>query len=257
VSNRQRVDYWLGVAIEAIVLALVVLSPWAFAAVEPLFEFWLYAGISLLLLLWAGRMLLQRQFVWKKCPVILCVAALFLLAIWHLQPLPPALLRLLSPNTASLFAELLPSDPEVLPLGETRPRVPLAAGSALSLYPAATLQALIRLLAVFVLLAVVRNNIASAAALRRLSIALVINSTALAFFALIQFFTRPRNTVYWSYQTQGAVFGPFVCRTHYAFYVNACIGAAIGLLLSLEPMASTASRGGPRPPRDPIAAMLG
>jgi O-antigen ligase/tetratricopeptide (TPR) repeat protein len=257
VSYRQKIDSWLGVAIEVIVLALVILSPWAFAAVEPLFEFWLYAGISLLLLMWAARMLMQGQFVWKKCPVILCVAALFLLAIWQLQPLPPALLRLLSPSTASLFAELLPADPEVLPFGETRPTVPLVAGSALSLYPAATLQALIRLLAVFVLLAVVRNNITSTGALRRLSIALVINGTCLAFFALIQFFTCPRDTVYWSYKTQGSVFGPFVCRTHYAFYVNACIGAAIGLLLSLEPMVSSVGHGGRRHPRDPGAALLG
>ena len=81
------------------------------------------------------------------------------------------------------------------------------------------------------LFAVVRNNVASPASFRRLSLALVINGSLMSVFALVQFFTSAHNTVYWTYQTQGAVFGPFICRTHFPFYVNVCIGAGIGLLV--------------------------
>ena len=78
-----------------------------------------------------------------------------------------------------------------------------------------------------------RNNAASPESLRRLFVVLVVNGCALALFALYQFFTLPRDTVYWTYQTKGAVFGPFISRTHYPFYLNICIGAGIGLLFGL------------------------
>jgi O-antigen ligase/Flp pilus assembly protein TadD len=231
-SLREKADRFVQGTIEAIVLVMVCLSPWAFASVEPPHEFLLYAATGLVAILWGVRMLLQGQFTWKKCPVALCLAALFLLGFWQLQPLPRPVLQFLSPHAVQLYDELLPSQPEELPFGEAYERPPLAAGNSLSLYPGATRRELIRLLAVFLLFAVVRNNIASAASLRRLDIALVVNGSLLAFFAIIQFFTSPRDTIYWTVKTPGAVFGPFVCRTHFPFYLNVCIGAGIGLLLS-------------------------
>ena len=150
--SRHTIDRFLALAIEAILLVLVVLSPWAFGAVEPVFEFLLYAGIALLLVLWAARILCQWEFTWKKCPVALCLAAFFLLGIWQLQPLPRPVLNVLSPGTVRLCDELLPAKSEVLPLGETYPRPSMTAGNRLSLYPGATRKELIRLLAVFLLL---------------------------------------------------------------------------------------------------------
>ena len=172
---RHTADRSFAIAIEAFLLFLVVVSPWAFGAVEPVFEFLLYVGVALLLVLWAGRMLCQWRFTWKKCPVALCLAAFFLLGIWQLQPLPRAVLNGLSPGTVRLCDELLPAQPEALPLGETYQRPSLAAGNRLSLYPGATRKELIRLLAVFLLFVVVRNNVASPASLRRLFLALVVN----------------------------------------------------------------------------------
>lgn len=230
---RAVIDRGFRDVIEAVVLVLVILSPWTFGAVEPVFEFLLYVGIALLLVLWAGRMLCQGQFTWKKCPVALCLAAFFVLGVGQLQPLPRPALNFLSPPTVRLFDELLPTEPEK-PLGESYQRPALAAGTRLSLYPGATRRELVRLLAVFLLFAVVRNNICSPEQLRRLFLTLVVNGCALAFFALIQFFTSPRDTVYWTYQTKGSVFGPFISRTHYPFYLNVCIGAGLGLLVVPE-----------------------
>jgi O-antigen ligase/tetratricopeptide (TPR) repeat protein len=228
----------LTAATEVLVLVLVCVSPWLFASVEPLFEFFLYVGVGILLLLWAARMLLEWQFSWKKDPMLLCLGGLFLLGVWELQPLPHSVLSVLSPSTARIYEEMLPAQPEQLPLDQERLTTKLAAGASLSLYPAATEWALFRLLAVFAVYAVVRNNCTGAGALRRLSLALVLNGVALSLFATIQFVSSPHNTVYWTIPTQGAVFGPFVCRTHFAAYVNICIGAGIGLLLSLLPPAS-------------------
>jgi O-antigen ligase/tetratricopeptide (TPR) repeat protein len=229
---RQKIGRIVQQAMEIAVLVMVCVSPWYFGAVEPIHECWLYWAVAALVLLWGVRILLQGEVRWKKCPVLLCLGALFLLSLWQLQALPTPVLRTLSPKTVELDEALLPSEPEQLPFGEHWERPQLAAGSSVSLYPGATRLNLMRLLAVFMLFAVVRNNIASPASLRRLDIALVANGTLLSLFAFIQFFTSAHNTVYWTYTTQGSVFGPFVCRTHFPYYVNVSIGAALGLLLS-------------------------
>jgi hypothetical protein len=218
---------------EAILLVLVCLAPWAFGAVETEFEFVLHAGVAVLLGLWGVRVLLEWHCRWVKCPVALCLAALLLVGACQLMPLPPRLLGWLSPGTARLYEQLFPTRAEVLPYGETREDVLPSAGSTLSLYPGQTRQELLRLLAVVLLFSVVRHNIASAASLRRLSLVALVNGTLLSWFALLQYFSSgDRNTLYWRFPCGGMVFGPFGCHNHFAFYINLCVGLGIGLLLS-------------------------
>jgi O-antigen ligase len=61
---------------------------------------------------------------------------------------------------------------------------------------------------------------------------MVLNGVALSLFGITQFFTSPRSVLYWTYPTLGQVFGPFVSRNLFPFYVNCCIGLALGLLLA-------------------------
>src|SRR5437879_1101032 len=75
---------FLRAAMEAGVLALVCLSPWAFGGAAPEFEFVLYSGLAVLVSVWAARMLLQRRLSWSACPVGLCLAGLVVLAVWQL-----------------------------------------------------------------------------------------------------------------------------------------------------------------------------
>jgi tetratricopeptide (TPR) repeat protein len=216
---------------EAIVLALVCLSPWPFGSVEPDAELALYAGVAVLLALWAVRWLLERRLTWAKCPVVLCLAALTLFGVWQLTPLPEGLLEWVAPATARTYDRLLPAQAEVLSAAEAGERTaPLGPGT-ISLNPGRTRQELARILAVFLLFAVVRNNTASPAALYRLSLAVTVNGALLAFFALVQFFSSSSDTVYWRYPSGGNVFGPFICRNHFAFYTNLCLGLGVGLFL--------------------------
>jgi O-antigen ligase len=219
---------------EGIVLLLACGSPWALGAVHPAFEALLYGGVGLLLLLWAARALLQGRLTWRHCPVAVCLAGLFLLGVVQLAPLPRGALTRLSPAAAGLYGELLPGEREALPPPAILPDVPLAAGKSLSLYPAGTRAELVRLLAVFLLFAAVRSNVASPAALGRLAVAATANGAALSLFALLQVFSAPRLTVYWALPVaaESAPFGPFICRNHFPFYVNICIGLAAGLLLA-------------------------
>ncbi len=225
--------------IEGVVLLLVVLSPWAFGSVHPLFEFVLFAGVALVMTLWGLAMLLNGRVAWKRCPVALGLAGLVLFGALQLLPLPPQLLQMLSPETAATCARLLPAQREQLTPSDAAPDSTMPAGRCLSLYPGATRLAVLRLLAVFCLFAVVRNTFASPAGLRRLSVVALLNGVALAMFAMVQFFTTPhyadqsqRFAVYWIYPTDGNVFGPFIDRNHFPFYVNVCLGLGMGYVLA-------------------------
>jgi len=219
---------------EAVVLAMVCLSPWAFGAVAPDHEFLLDAGIAVLMILWGGRMLLDGQLSWGKCPVAVCLAAWVFLGLWQVTPLPRGLLRRISPVTARMYDRLLPAQPEVLPFGEPTGVSMPPAGSTLSFYPGSTQRELARCLAILLLFAVVGNNIASPASLRRLAVVAFVNGSLLALFGLVQAFSADIETIYWFYPAPGAtsVFGPYVNRNHFAFYLNVCVGLGAGLLLS-------------------------
>ena len=83
------------------------------------------------------------------CPVALVLAALLLAGLWQLVPLPLGCYVALAGHGARLYQRLLPSQPEILPFGETREAPVFPAGSTVSLYPGRTAQELMRLLAVF------------------------------------------------------------------------------------------------------------
>lgn len=222
------------VGMEIIVGVMVCISPWFFGAVREGAIFWLYVGVALLLLLWAARVLLEGKADWKPCPLTWCLAGLFLLSVIQLVPMPSFLLGLLSPTQQALCHRMLPAQPEVLPDGATPLTDGLPAGNVLSLYPAATRSNAIKLLAVCLLFAVVRNNIASAAALTRLSVLVLVNGALMSLFALVQFFSSSGNMLYWTYPAEGRIFGPFVYASHYAFYINIAIGLGVGLLLAAQ-----------------------
>ena len=139
--------------------------------------------------------------------------------------------------------KLRPAQREILQ-GESE--TPSGPAYSLSLYPGGTRTVMLQILAVFALFAVVRNNLATPAHMRRLAMVCLINGSFLSLFAMAQFFsTSKHNLVYWTIPTEGEVFGPFICRNHFPFYVNLCLGLGLGLLLSspaLQGVRGTMSR---------------
>jgi O-antigen ligase/tetratricopeptide (TPR) repeat protein len=232
--RRSPLVAFIVAAMEAVLLVIVCLSPWVYGAVHPSFEFLLDTGIALLLVLWAARILVERQLTWKKSGVALCLAGLFLLAVWQRTQLPRTALAWLSPGTVRCYNQFFPATPEVLPDVVQQSSAGPPQGSTLSLYPGATRKESLRLLAVFLVFAVVYNNLTSKEALIRLSVVALINGVLLSLFALAQFFSAPPQTLYWTFPAIGAVFGPFINRNHFPDYVNICIGLGIGLLVSLN-----------------------
>ncbi|MDY3552155.1 O-antigen ligase family protein [Gemmata sp. JC717] len=216
----------LRAAIEVVVLSGAVLSPWAFAAVHPVAVFGLFVLVALALTLWALALLTEQRFAGRVCPVLVCLAGLVAVGVWQLVPLGPAVLSALAPATADARAALVPAEPESL-TGEA----PVVEPARISFDPGATRREVAKLLAVMALFAVVRYAVATPSSYRRFAVVCVANGVALSVFALAQRFSSGPQTVYWSFETQGSVFGPFVCKNHFPYYVNVCFGLGLGLLL--------------------------
>jgi tetratricopeptide (TPR) repeat protein len=216
---------------EAVVLVMACASPWAFGAGEPVFEFLLTGGLAGLSALWALRTLLEGRLHWAGGLAGWCLAGLFLLGALQLAPLPRPALEWMSPGTIRLRDPLLPVEREALP-GTAAPGP--APEQTISLYPGATRRDLFRLLNVFLLFGVVRNNLSSRAALRRLALVVFANGVLLAFFGILQHITAgPHGDLYWTYPSPNSrFFGPFVSRNTYSYCANLSIGFGLSLLVA-------------------------
>lgn len=228
--------------IESIVLAVVALSPWSFNDGHPSAaaftvlpvqvytpSFLYFAVLAVLLLLLAAQILTGTRPNIKKCPIALCLAALFLIGTWQLIPWPRGLLQQISPATAGLYAELLPNEREVLDDG---PEPEHQRGRTISFDPGVTRAALYDWLAVLLGFVVVRHTFASNASLGRLCLVASLNGGLLALVALMNYL---RARVGHSGQESASLemLKVFINRNHAAYYLNLCIGLGFGLILEL------------------------
>ena len=232
VGQENTVSRWLRWAIEAVTLGMVVGSPWALGCADPPFEFYLHVCVGIIAVLWAVRMAVQARLQWQFSPVALSLLAIFALGLYQLVPLPRSLLNTISPSSVRLVDSLVPERAEMLPFGlEVDVNLP-PPNHALSVYPAATRHALFELLAVLVLFEAVRNVCASRESLARLSVCAFTNAVLLSFVAILQSLSSTPNVVYWYFKVPTNVFGPFLCRNHFPFYVNIGLGLGLGLFFA-------------------------
>ena len=220
------VDY-LRKSSEALILLVVVASPWAFGSVHAISRYFVTAAIGLIALFWALELFIAPRRVLSRFQIPI----LLMLAIVGLQMAPiGSLAALLSPQAAEMKAELMPQQLETLADGR-QAEVPFwSARGKISVYPAETLRRFYWLALMGVLLTRVQD-LASVETLRRLCFACLINGSILSYFAVFQHFTTDEpGKIYWTYQSLGAAFGPFVNRNHFAFYINICFGLSLGLV---------------------------
>ena len=215
---------------EAVLLLMVGTAPWLFGSVHPLAELILAGGLGCLALLWILRILVEQRAVWTPCSVTLGLAMLCVLALAQIVPLPPAWLAAISPGTADLRSQLLPAAPEILSSVSDEPRE-YPPPPTVSLAPWATQHVLIQLIAMLFVFSLVRSNLSAPETFYRLAIVAVVNGVALSLIGLAQWVSSKPNVILWTFPSDGSVFGPFICRNHFAYYINMSMGLGIGLLL--------------------------
>ena len=217
---------------EAIVLVMAGVAPWAFGSIDAWAEFGLYLGsaaIAILLAIADGRKSRAHRLL---CLPSLGLAGLMLLALFQATPLPPGLLRWISPASSSLRSEVLPIAPERV-RGDLGPVVSLPL-PRLSQNPGESLMMAARLAGGWLLFQGVLGLPGCLAGLRRLAVVLACNATLLSLFSIIQALTW-NGRILWirpiRYGDAWSVGGPFDHHTHLAEYLNMGLGLALGLAL--------------------------
>lgn len=216
---------------EAIVLLILVATPWLFGGYDPKYVHFACIGIGAMLLLWALRQILVWKLELHRCWVSVLLLVFFLVASLGLVSLPRSTLSWLSPEAVKLYDALLPAQREQPAIEPPVDELPYQPGTTLSLYPGATQMVLLEYLAAMLLFLLARHALASPARLQRLAYTLLVNGCLLSIFALIQKVRSPGYTIY-GFEVPGECFGPFINRNHFASYVNFSVFLGIGLFLT-------------------------
>lgn len=186
-----------------LLLFVLFFAPLAFGAVEPwsraVAECAALAGLALALRRRTAGGALRLRRMPGTLPLLLFLGLIAL----QLAPLPPALLRALSPAAHARWAAALGGDGPL-------PWLPL------SLDPLATLRELVRLGACAALYALTVQLLARRERLRAVTTALAAFAGALAFAAILQRVVSPRLLLFVREAPSPHPFGPFVNRNHYA-----------------------------------------
>ncbi len=126
---RERHDYAEAIsrccdrAVVAGGVCLCALTPLPFGSVHPWAFCLVEAAIFLLVGIWMVKLMLCRD--WKARPPASGPLVLFIaVVLFQLIPLPPSVLRVLSPSTYGLYARSLPGWPERIGLEQSPPGTP-------------------------------------------------------------------------------------------------------------------------------------
>ena len=200
-------------------LCLLALAPLALGAVhEPAFIPLLVVGSSVGVLSWArGHWLRARGGEMPVVPGEALLLAFHALILVQLLPLPPWLLRLVSPGSFRFY-----DDVSLVTLTEWRP---------ISVNPADTARGFAFLAGMTLLYAAVFREFRDERWRRRLSGTVVITGFVMTVAALIQAASAEPTKIYglWKPEWDWGVFGPYVSRNHFAGYVAMAIPLAVGL----------------------------
>ncbi len=235
-----RLERTLDFLIRGGLVLLLVLAPLPFGSVEP----WAYSALELGVAL-VGLLFLYRLFLFPSTrirfsPLLLAPAGFLLLMGLQLVPLPPQLLRTLSPSTASLYDRTVPgySDQtkeiaaaDAAALG---PGAPAPGGwRPLSQAPFATRTYLLKGVAFTLFLFLLLNAFRGTRQARLLLYAFVAMGTFEAFYGLLEYLSGHQHI--FAYQKKyylEAATGTFINRNHFAAFLEMSLLAALGLLFS-------------------------
>jgi len=263
---------------EGLLIALLVFTPLAFGAVQTWALSLMQAGLTVLAALWACRLIWSRSparpartrtkggasitllgYRFVRTGLGIPIALFLCLVAAQLLPLPPAVLRAVSPETAATFARALPgwdggdavdfarlegwlspgaTELVVPPLLSAPGRLPAGDGvrfartRPLSIYPFATVTRLVTLLALLMSFLVVANCLRSRAQHERILWVVTLAGFGMSVLAILQFLAW-NGKVYWFYPVteETSPFGPFLNHNHFAAYLEMAVPVTLGVFL--------------------------
>lgn len=223
-SVVRRVRQAMTNAMRAILVALVLITPWVFGGVQLRDQPWLFLAVGLTVLLAGVRLLLAPgPLSWAMAPLV----AAAVIAGLQLVPLPMAALKVVSPTAARLRAELTPGTAVAADEGSVRDAT---GGMPVTLFPASTRHDWAMLLLALGAFVAASVAFASPGGGLVLCAAVAVGGAALAFFEICQHLIgTPGWRLAWSDASRA--FGPFINRNNAAGFLNLCLGGALGMVV--------------------------
>src|SRR5712692_5479207 len=226
---------------------LLIWTPLAFGSVHPWAFALLEIHVFLLVAAWMLQIIVSRRQPTPRAPtscvrtpLALPLGLFIALLMFQLTPLPPALLKWLSPTTYALYSLTLPGWPDTQPVPLTPHNVP-AVSRTLSLYPYATRLELSKFLAYAGLFFLVVNTLRTHRQIRAVGLVIVGTAAVAAFVGIVQKLSGT-SAIYWCRDTSYAsFFGPYINRNHFAGYQAMAILLGLGLLF-VQPAAAGLER---------------
>ena len=204
--------------VRVLVLVLLAAGPLLAGAVhEPVFIPFLACAAAAGI---AAHLRARREPARAPLPGGRLILGLLALVVLQLVPMPPPMLRVLSPGSFSFY------DTQVLV-------PPLTVWKPISVSPADTLRGLAALAAFSLLYAAVFRELAEGPWRRRLLLTVVGAGVAITVVAFLQAASPEPHKIYgiWRPRWDWAVFGPYVNRNHFAGYLVMAAPLAIGFAL--------------------------
>ncbi|HEV8374973.1 MAG TPA: O-antigen ligase family protein, partial [Candidatus Polarisedimenticolia bacterium] len=239
--GTSRLEKTLDILIRGGLLLLVVLAPLPFGSVEPWAYSTLELGVAGLALLYLYRLFLFPASTTVSFSPLLFPAIGFLLLMGaQLLPLPPGVLRFVSPETSALYEATLPGAPQPsveLPKENAQvsshPRHQEPDWRPLTQVSYATRTYLLKGVAFSLFLFLFLNAFRGAILVRRALYLLVAVGTFQAFYGVLEYLSGHQHIFAYQkkYYTDAAT-GTFINRNHYAAFLEMTLLVALGLFFS-------------------------
>ncbi|MGA1825691.1 MAG: O-antigen ligase family protein [bacterium] len=216
---------------------IVVFAPLAFGAVH----IWAYTMVVLLvffiliLCIVTNYLFAQEReaVVEKELLPVYSAFALFLVTVcFQIVPLPPNIIRLLSPQAHKIYSMAIPGYDKSIIL------------RSLSIYPYATKIYLVKFISYMGIFFLITIEIREIARIKRILIALILVGFFEALYGLYGYFSKNYSIFgFAKLFCSGPATGTFVNRNHFAGFLGMTVFVCIGYLLSKTSMRSRASYG--------------
>lgn len=210
-------------AVFTLFIFVLIFAPLAFGTVEPwsltVMEI---SSILAFLFLLLSKLRSKETFFYDTPGIIPLLCFLALMGI-QLVPLPVGILKMISPETYSIYKETIFAGEPV-------------SWVSLTVNRKATLMEFFRILSYVIFYVLTVQVLSKKDALKRTVTVLIIFASLLSLFAILQRIL-PNNRIYWVRELTmgGSPFGPYVNRNHYAGLMEMLFPLFLGLFLFYKP----------------------
>ncbi|MFH1625092.1 MAG: O-antigen ligase family protein [Pseudomonadota bacterium] len=241
--------------IEGGLIFVVVFTPLAFGAVHVGAYTLMELTVIFLLIVWMLKVLvvghkLENRGIQNHRSLYVPLFLFIGFVLFQMLPLPPPVLKHLSPKTYELYQQTLPGWPSEVSGGpidsENSTNSVLAilnsqltahSWRSISIYRHASRKELFRILAYIGVFFLIINNLVTERQIKRFVVTIMVTGTVVAFLGILQALSGV-DSIYWFWRSvhwgerPPGFFGPYVNRNHFAGYMEMVIPLSIGYLIS-------------------------